>query len=130
MKIFEIKNRGDHRGDSFELPQECYHFIGQIADLHFATFFPGALRGNHYHLKKREILIFQVADLIEIFWRAPGSEHTQSKNFVGPMMLACLVEPGWGHAVKNPGKLPIGQTALCSRPYDSKDPDSFAWQIT
>ncbi len=52
IQISELSNNGDVRGFSFTAPPAALNFLGRIADMHLASTLPGAVRGNHYHLRK------------------------------------------------------------------------------
>ncbi len=57
IQITELSNRGDARGFSFTAPAEALAFVGRMADVHLASTRPGAVRGNHYHLRRREAIV-------------------------------------------------------------------------
>src|ERR1035437_3776607 len=57
IQITELSNSGDARGFSFTAPVEALAFVGRMADVHLASTKPGAVRGNHYHLRRREAIV-------------------------------------------------------------------------
>ncbi len=57
IEISELENGGDARGLSFTLPPVALQLLGNVADLHLASTGPRAVRGNHYHVSKREIIL-------------------------------------------------------------------------
>lgn len=57
VQISTLTNRGDDRGDSFALLPEALQFLGDLADAHFSSILPGAVRGNHFHQRKREAIV-------------------------------------------------------------------------
>ena len=59
--IKDIDNRGAERGASFSFPQEIFDFLGNVDEVHMAEIVPGAVRGNHYHRSKKEVLVIWYA---------------------------------------------------------------------
>jgi dTDP-4-dehydrorhamnose 3,5-epimerase-like enzyme len=57
VQITQLNNNGDARGFSFMAPAEALAFVGRMADVHLASMKPGAVRGNHYHLRRREAIV-------------------------------------------------------------------------
>lgn len=57
IEIRELGNSGDARGFSFTIPVEALEFVGRMADVHLASTKPGGVRGNHYHLLRREAIV-------------------------------------------------------------------------
>ena len=57
LQFTELSNNGDARGFSFTAPAEALAFVGRTADVHLASTGPGAVRGNHYHLRRREAIV-------------------------------------------------------------------------
>jgi len=57
VQVFPLSNNGDNRGSSFSIPSQILSFVGEVGDIHLTTIAPGAIRGNHYHLRRREALI-------------------------------------------------------------------------
>ncbi|MGA7927180.1 MAG: hypothetical protein WCA20_14450, partial [Candidatus Sulfotelmatobacter sp.] len=38
-------------------PAEALDFLGRVADIHLTSTAPGAVRGNHYHWRRREAIV-------------------------------------------------------------------------
>jgi dTDP-4-dehydrorhamnose 3,5-epimerase-like enzyme len=57
IQILELGNTGDGRGFSFTMPHAALDFLECIADMHLASTAPGAVRGNHYHLRRHEAIV-------------------------------------------------------------------------
>jgi dTDP-4-dehydrorhamnose 3,5-epimerase-like enzyme len=57
VQITELTSRGDPRGFSFTAPAEALTFVGRMGDVHLASTKPGAVRGNHYHLQRRQAIM-------------------------------------------------------------------------
>lgn len=118
IEISELQNNGDRRGFSFSPPSEALDFLGRIADMHLASTAPGAIRGNHYHLRKREAIIFLPGAAWSFHWDEGESTLVQHRSFDGGGAVLVLVFPGSSHAVRNEGETPLWLVACSSDPYD------------
>jgi len=118
VRIIELPDLGDARGYSFTAPAEAIEFVGAIQDVHFASVLPGAVRGNHFHLRRREAIV--------IFAQSPWSFHWDEGSATAPQHIAITrpgatlitVAPGAWHAVRNDGNQVMTLAAFSSEPYD------------
>jgi hypothetical protein len=101
IQISELNNHGDARGFSFAPPAAALDFLGRIADMHLASTGPGAVRGNQYHLRKREAIVI-----------------LRHRSFPGSSAVLVLVSPGASHAVRNDGSGTLWLVACSSETYD------------
>jgi oxalate decarboxylase/phosphoglucose isomerase-like protein (cupin superfamily) len=118
IQITELHNNGDARGFSFSPPSEALDFLGRIADLHLASTAPGAIRGNHYHLHKRDAIIFLAGTAWSLHWDEGESALVRHRSFDGSTAVMVLVSPGNSHAVRNDGEGTLWLVACSSEPYD------------
>jgi oxalate decarboxylase/phosphoglucose isomerase-like protein (cupin superfamily) len=118
IRISELGNYGDARGFSFSPPGEALNFIGNIADMHLASTAPGAVRGNHYHLHKQEIVIVLPGSAWSLHWDEGEDTDTQRRTFDGRTAVLVLISPGCSHAVRNDGTVPLWLVACSSEAYD------------
>jgi oxalate decarboxylase/phosphoglucose isomerase-like protein (cupin superfamily) len=118
IRIVELGNTGDARGFSFTAPAEALDFLGCVADLHLASTAPGAVRGNHYHLRKREAIILLPGTAWSLHWDEDEGTPVQHRSFDGSSAVMALVSPGVSHAVRNDGETPLWLVAGSSEPYD------------
>jgi dTDP-4-dehydrorhamnose 3,5-epimerase-like enzyme len=118
IRIVELGNTGDGRGFSFTAPAEALDFVGRVADLHLASTAPGAVRGNHYHLRKREVIILLPGTAWSLRWDEGEGTPVQHRRFDGSSAVMVLVLPGVSHAVRNDGETPLWLVACSSEPYD------------
>jgi hypothetical protein len=118
LQIAELNNARDGRGFSFTMPPEPLDFVGRIADVHVASTAPGAVRGNHFHLHKRDAIIF----FPWTTWSLHGDEvegmPSQHRSFSGASAVLVLVSPGSSHTVRNDGAAPLWLVACSSEAYD------------
>jgi dTDP-4-dehydrorhamnose 3,5-epimerase-like enzyme len=118
IQISELVNSGDVRGFSFTAPAQALQFVGHIADVHLSSSKPGAVRGNHYHLKRREAIIVLLGTRWSLHWDEGESEPTQHREFDGHGAVLVLIPPGASHAVRNDGDDELRLVALSSETYD------------
>ena len=118
IKIIELPNAGDQRGGSFTLPQEALDFIGEVKDVHIATMVPRAVRGNHFHLRRKAILIVLQGSACRFYWDEGAGTVASSRTLSGIGTTAILIEPGHSHAIENIGESSLTFCSLSSEPYD------------
>jgi mannose-6-phosphate isomerase-like protein (cupin superfamily) len=118
IQISELPNTGDARGYSFTAPSEALDFVGRVADMHLASTAPRAIRGNHYHLRRREAIVILPGPAWSLHWDEGEGMPAQHRNFNGSSAVLVLISPGGSHAVRNDGESPLWLTACSSEPYD------------
>jgi oxalate decarboxylase/phosphoglucose isomerase-like protein (cupin superfamily) len=118
IQVLELGNCGDTRGYSFTTPPEALEFVGQVRDMHLASTAPGAVRGNHYHLRRREAILILPGTAWSLHWDQGEGLVAQHRSFDGTSAVLVLVSPGNSHAVRNDGSTPLWLVACSSEPYD------------
>jgi len=118
VQITELSNRGDARGFSFTAPLQALEYVGRMADVHLASTKPGAVRGNHYHLKRREAIVVLPGPRWSFHWDEGDKTAQQQHAFDGSRAVLLLVAPGASHAVRNDGEEVLWLVAISSEQYD------------
>ena len=118
IQISELSNSGDARGFSFSPPAAALDFLGRIADMHLASTGPGAVRGNHYHMRKNEAIVILPGTPWSLHWDEGENSPAQHQSFDGGTAILVLVSPGASHAVRNDGAAALWLVACSSEPYD------------
>jgi dTDP-4-dehydrorhamnose 3,5-epimerase-like enzyme len=118
IKISELPNSGDMRGFSFTAPSEALAFVGRMSDVHLASTKPGSVRGNHYHLRRREAIVILPGSKWSFHWDEGDGTSAQHREFDGGLALLILVSPGASHAVRNDGAQDLWLAAISSETYD------------
>ena len=118
LQITELTNAGDMRGFSFTAPNEALAFVGRMSDIHLASTKPGAVRGNHYHLRRREAIVVLPGARWSLHWDDGDGSATQHHSFDGTCAVLVLVSPGASHAVRNDGESDLLLVAISSETYD------------
>jgi dTDP-4-dehydrorhamnose 3,5-epimerase-like enzyme len=110
--IEALKNRGDARGDAFDLPPHLLERLGRLAETHLVTMLPGAVRGNHLHPETSEVLTVFHRDAWTFAWRDRRDTATQRREFTGAGAVAIFLAPGIAHALRNSGTAEMVLTSL------------------
>lgn len=119
IRTLELRNSGgDARGFSFTVPREALDFVGRIADLHLASSAPGVVRGNHYHLRRREAIVILPGPPWSLHWDEGDGTSAQHRSYPGSSAVLVLVSPGSSHAVRNDGDAPLWFVACSSETFD------------
>jgi oxalate decarboxylase/phosphoglucose isomerase-like protein (cupin superfamily) len=118
IQISELANHGDPRGLSFSLPPEALDFLGRVADMHLASTLPGAIRGNHYHTRKREAIVFLPGAAWSLHWDEGPEAPVHHKTFDGRECVVVMISPRCSHAVRNDGASPLWLVACSSEAFD------------
>jgi len=125
VRIVTVPDTGDDRGCSFNLPDAWNHFLSSLADLHVTTILPGHLRGNHYHARRREILIVIFADSWTFTWDAGAGSPVEQRRFEGRGAAVIEIQPSASHAVVNDGNRELTVFGMSDARYNPEHPDAF-----
>ena len=118
LEIRELTNLGDARGLSFTVHPDALAFVGRMSDVHMASTKPGAVRGNHYHLRRREAILIMPGTKWSLHWDAGEDTPAKHRDFDGSKAVLVLVSPGESHAVRNDGDRDMWLVAISSETYD------------
>jgi dTDP-4-dehydrorhamnose 3,5-epimerase-like enzyme len=125
LRISVLKDFGDIRGSSFQPGPELITFLGNLADMHIASILPGCIRGNHFHIKRREVILVIFADDWRVAWDQGTDTQVTVKSFSGFGAAVVEVDPYASHAVANTGKALLWVIGLSNGSWDACDPDSY-----
>jgi oxalate decarboxylase/phosphoglucose isomerase-like protein (cupin superfamily) len=128
--VVELHDSGDVRGSSFSVPAELLVGRFPVADMHISTIEPGAVRGNHYHAVRREILVVMAADRWSIHWDEGVDTPAQQRVFDGLRAVLVTIPIGMSHAIRNEGSVPIRMVGMTDGPYDADRPDAYPRMVT
>jgi oxalate decarboxylase/phosphoglucose isomerase-like protein (cupin superfamily) len=123
IEVDSREDAGDPRGLAFAVPENALAALGGVADVHLMTVRPGAVRGNHFHARKREVLVVLHQDEWELHWSEPGGAP-QCRTFRGTGGVSLTVQPGVAHAIRNTGTADLTVAGLSPLPFDADNPDS------
>lgn len=123
LTVVHLEDRDDGRGFAFYLPSDAVEWLGTVREVHLVAARPGAIRGNHVHGRRREIILIRSAGPWELAWRPPGGD-TARRTFREPGAVLLAVEPGTPHAIKNLGRDDLTILSCSSGHHDPDDPDT------
>jgi len=129
LRIVRLTDAGDSRGSSFTAPEAALQFLDALRDMHVADILPGAIRGNHFHQQRREVLCIRYAADWSLHWDAGPDTQPQSALFTGSGAVLVEIPPNVSHAVRNDGNEPLYVVGLSDIPYDPAQPDSYARRV-
>lgn len=113
-----IKRLADHRGFVFEPLEE--KFIAQQKNVHVVISRPGAVRGNHYHLKGTETLAVCGPARVRI----RQGDHDEDFSIPAHQTFRMVIPPGISHAIQNTGDTDNLLVAFNTCPHDPEHPDT------
>jgi oxalate decarboxylase/phosphoglucose isomerase-like protein (cupin superfamily) len=116
-----LQDLGDQRGSSFTVPAEVLAFLGRVADVHVASVIAGAVRGNHFHLRRKEAIVVIHRTEWTLHWDDGASTAVSSQRFPGAGAEVILVDSGHAHAVQNTGLKDLLITAFSSEEYEPSE---------
>ena len=125
IKVFDLKNNGDDRGFSYNVPRSTFDFIGEINETHVATIVPGATRGNHYHVDRKEFILVWFNDLWILAWDQGGGTGVETQVFHGVGLKLIEIDTETSHAIKNIGMKDILIMAFSNKKYKIEEPDTY-----
>jgi len=93
VRITPIAPSNDARGSRFQINDEW----------HAVTIRPGAVRGNHFHVRGSKMLIVLHTDRWTLAWDEGEGTPAQSRAFVAAGAVHLELDPGCAHALRNDG---------------------------
>ncbi len=129
LNIIRLKNNGDERGYSYKIPREAFDYIGKVEDVHLASIDSGKIRGNHYHIDRKEFIIVLYSDSWIFAWELKDGSVGEKKQFSGSGCILIEIESNVTHAIQNIGKLPIYIFAFSPNKYDPENSDTVVKKI-
>lgn len=125
FEVLDLQDTGDTRGSSFSVPAELFAETFSVQDMHIATIEPGAIRGNHYHAVRHEILVVIAADRWSLHWDEGVGTPVKQRQFKGPGTVVVTVPTGMSHAIRNDGAMSMQMMGLTDGPYHATRPDAY-----
>jgi dTDP-4-dehydrorhamnose 3,5-epimerase-like enzyme len=111
------------------LPATWLDAVNGPVDVHLTTLVPHAVRGNHFHKHRRELLVVQYGGPWSVYWDAGEGTVTRGRPFEGQGAVLLDVPPLISHAVRNDGPVELHIIGLCDRSYDPTAPDAHFREV-
>jgi dTDP-4-dehydrorhamnose 3,5-epimerase-like enzyme len=124
LRYTVLENSGDHRGASFPAPTGWTRLLGTIRDSHITTVLPGNMRGNHFHARKKEVLMVLSTGEWQLCWDDGPDSAIQSEIFRGLSAVVVEIPEMVSHAVANTGAAPLWIVGLSNELWDESAPDA------
>lgn len=125
VRITSIPDSGDERGCSFSIPDAWNRYLSALADLHVTTIHPGHVRGNHYHVRRKEILIVIHRDQWSFHWDSGAGTEVHQQSFRGTGAALIEISPLVSHAVVNTGQRDLLVAGMSDTRYNPQRPDAY-----
>ncbi len=114
----ETVNRfSDTRGFVFEPVQG--ELLANQRNTHVVVSRPGAVRGNHYHVRGTETLVVCGPALVRI----REDNATRDISISADTTCRLIIPPGVAHAIQNTGEIDNLLVAFNTEPHDPDQPD-------
>ncbi|MDX6309828.1 MAG: hypothetical protein QOI06_2874 [Nocardioidaceae bacterium] len=114
----------DERGQSFSLSESELNSFGSIQDVHIAAIQPGKVRGNHYHMRRGELIAVVYTDDVSVHWDTGSGTDPLSRKFTGSGCVSFAPPNGWSHAVRNDGRSIVWIFVASDQPYEANEGDA------
>lgn len=124
IEVVVLADCGDDRGESYALGTELSAHLTTARDAHASTIKPFKTRGNHYHTKKKELIVVYAGCPWELHWDDGEGTAVHNRRFDGTQAILVRIPPWMSHAVTNIGDTPLCILSLSSNGYDPANPDS------
>jgi mannose-6-phosphate isomerase-like protein (cupin superfamily) len=121
IEISELAGGGDERGLSLNASIRVLEYLRNISDIHIASINPSAVRGNHYHLRRREAIVVLPGSAWSLHWDEGENTDIRRQQFSGLNSVLVLVPPGVSHALRNENGGRLWLIALSSERHDPSE---------
>ena len=116
--LHHLGDRGDDRGSSFTLRSDSLAWLGTVRDTHVAWIKPGKIRGDHFHLRRREVLVVVHSADWTLFWDEGEGMPVQSICVRGRGTSTVEIPVECSHAIRNDANVDLLIIGLSSEAYD------------
>lgn len=121
--LLRLDDRDDGRGSALYFPDAAVAWLGGVEEIHLVTVRRGAIRGNHVHRRRRELILIRARGPWELAWRPPEEEGARLR-FDDPGAVLLAVAPGTAHAIKNLAEEELLIASCSDGRFDPDDPDT------
>jgi dTDP-4-dehydrorhamnose 3,5-epimerase-like enzyme len=125
IEIIELKNSGDMRGSSYTISSNCLNFLSIVLDIHFLDLKVNGIRGNHYHKKKKEIIIVKYIDKWKLLWKELNLHKVKLKEFYGIGAVIIKIPPFTVHTIVNNGKDILEIICISNEKFNQENKDIY-----
>jgi UDP-2-acetamido-2,6-beta-L-arabino-hexul-4-ose reductase len=113
----------DERGKLVEIFK-----IPKVGQFFYSISLPGAIRGNHYHTRKKEIFcVIEGKGKISMRKRESGEIKEYLVSGDNPETVEMI--PNWTHNIENIGDTEMKLIVWTSEVFDPKNPDTYSERV-
>jgi hypothetical protein len=123
IDVVTLPNSTDSRGRSYSLPSAVLALIKGVEDMHIASIERGCVRGNHYHVRKGELITVIYDGAWSLHWDNGEGTPAKSRRFDGVGAVSFAPPSKWSHAVRNDDAAFLWIIASSDQPYDTEAVD-------
>jgi dTDP-4-dehydrorhamnose 3,5-epimerase-like enzyme len=118
LLVEHLPGKVEERGLSVSVLGEYLRAMGPVEDVHIAAIRPGAVRGNHFHTRKQEIIAIAYQGPWSLHWDCGAGTERRRQEFRGAGGVVVRPPLGWSHAIRNDGDADLWIVALSDRAFD------------
>ncbi len=109
------------------IPEEAFEFLDGAMEMHITELKSGAVRGNHWHDNRNEVMVVQADSQWQFAWSEDkDTPPAETLSFAACEFAAILIPRLTCHAIRNCGEKPIWVAAIADGKYDGITPDTYA----
>lgn len=123
VRIRQLESRCDERGEVYPSLADWCCPLREIRNLHVTTLLPGKVRGNHFHISSKELLIVKYSDAWQFHWEEANGTRS-ARSFEGRGVALIEIEPESAHAAINTGARELTIVSIMESRYDLRVPDA------
>lgn len=124
-----IDSTNDERGSNYSIPDSSFKFIGNISDIHVAEILPQKIRGNHFHKKKKELILVRYKDTWILKWSHHDEKENHKEFFSGKGAILIEINQNYVHSIENTGNSKLIICAMSNARYNTENHDTFTHKL-
>lgn len=122
VRFMKLPDNGDTRGFSYKASKEALAFSQKIVDLHITSIVPGAIRGNHFHSGRNEVIYVIYQSKWQLVYDEGENSEVKNHEITGSGCIEITVSANCAHAIKNTGRKDLLILAASNGEYDPELP--------
>lgn len=125
LSLTDKRIEKEERGWLIQVMPIIQEHLKKVEDIHIVSMEPNTIRGNHFHLKKTEIIL-PLFGRITVAWKENDLVYKENPL---PATAMYLFPPGVPHALRNDGLVAAIAIAFGSEAFDPENPDSIKEEV-
>ena len=129
VRVSTLSSRRDARGVSVAFGTRPFDFVPTPRDMHVATVVRDAVRGNHLHRDRSELLILRAEGPWMLRWDESEDGPVRECRFSGASVVMVEVDPGCSHAVVNLADTELVLVSISSGTYEAASGETVSREV-